>query len=166
MKAGAAAKYQTFETARVDGALVGPWSAWLHEPELGAPIWGLSKAMTRFKYLPEIARQIAILVVGARFKAAYEIYAHSIVGRSAGLEETQLAAVLGGTCPAGLTREAETAYDVATALLSGGVLDETLYERSLALFEQRGTDELIYLVGYYCLISITLNGFDIPVPSS
>jgi 4-carboxymuconolactone decarboxylase len=27
-----------------------------------------------------------------------------------------------------------------------------------------GAAELIYLVGLYCLVSVTLNGFDVPVP--
>ena len=26
--------------------------------------------------------------------------------------------------------------------------------------------ELIYLVGFYCLVSVTLNGFDVPVPDT
>jgi 4-carboxymuconolactone decarboxylase len=30
----------------------------------------------------------------------------------------------------------------------------------------RGAVELIYLVGVYCLVSITLNGFNVPVPES
>jgi 4-carboxymuconolactone decarboxylase len=166
MKAGATAKYQTFETVRADGALMGPWSAWLHEPELGTAIWGLSKAMTRFKHLPELVRQVAILVVGARFRAAYEIYAHSVVGRSAGILEPELTAILSGIRPVGLSHEAETAYDVATALLAGGVLDTALYAQSLELFGQLGTSELICLVGYYCFVSMTLNGFDVPVPGA
>jgi aromatic ring hydroxylase len=42
---------------------------------LGA-IWDLTLAMTANASLPDNVRQIAILVVGARFDAAYEIYAH------------------------------------------------------------------------------------------
>jgi hypothetical protein len=35
MKAGVASKYDAFVTVREDGALLGPWSAWLYQPELG-----------------------------------------------------------------------------------------------------------------------------------
>jgi 4-carboxymuconolactone decarboxylase len=73
MKVGIAPKYSNFTTMREDGAILGPWSAWPHEPELGTAIWEVTKAMTRFKHLPEIVRQIVILVVGSRFRAAYEI---------------------------------------------------------------------------------------------
>jgi hypothetical protein len=51
------------------------------------------------------------------------------------------------------------------ALVAGGVLPDELFRKSVALFGAKGTNELIYLVGYYCLVSITLNGFDVPVPA-
>jgi 4-carboxymuconolactone decarboxylase len=164
MKAGIAAKYSAFKTIREDGAILGPWSAWLHEPELGAAIWGVTKAMTRFRHLPEPVRQIVILVVGSRFKASYEIYAHSVVAKSAGITDEQLATILAGQRPPDLTEAGGLAYDAAFALLGGGVLASPIYEKALVLFGQHGVNELIYLVGHYCFVSITLNGFDIPVP--
>ena len=164
MKAGISAKYTTFTTMSDDGTILGPWSAWLHEPELGTAIWGVTKAMTRFRHLPEVSRQIVILVVGAHFRAAYEIYAHSAVVRAAGISEAQIATITSGHRPLDLSEEAQTAYDVAAALLNGGVLTAPAYQRAIDLFGQPGVNELIYLVGHYCFVSITLNGFDIPVP--
>lgn len=165
MKIGITAKYNEFETIRDDGAIMGPWNAWLHEPEVGTAIWGLVKAMTRFHHLPEDVRQIAILVVGARFQAAYEIYAHSVVAKKHGLNEAFLAALLVGDRPAGMSQQQEAAYEVAHRLADGGVLPAATYGRAVALFGQKGANELIYLVGHYCLVSVTLNGFDVPVPA-
>jgi 4-carboxymuconolactone decarboxylase len=34
------------------------------------------------------------------------------------------------------------------------------------VFGEQGAMELIYLVGSYCFVSVTLNGFDVPVPDS
>jgi 4-carboxymuconolactone decarboxylase len=48
--------------------------------------------------------------------------------------------------------------------MNGGVLPEPTYRHALALFGQRGLAELIYLVGHYCFVSTTLNGFAIGVP--
>ena len=31
-------------------------------------------------------------------------------------------------------------------------------------FGQHGANKLIYLVGLYCLVSVTLNGFAVPLP--
>jgi 4-carboxymuconolactone decarboxylase len=164
MRAGISAKYSAFTTMRGDGTILGPWSAWLHDPELGTAIWGVTKAMTQFRYLPEYARQIAILVVGAHFGAAYEIYAHSAVARSVGISDDQSATIVAGRRPPDLSEEGQAAYDAAVSLLHGGVLAASTYQRALDLFGPLGVKELIYLVGHYCFVSITLNGFDIPVP--
>ena len=56
------------------------------------------------------------------------------------------------------------AFDVSYALVRGGILPEPLYRLAVATFGQHGTNELIYLVGLYSLVSTTLNGFNVPVP--
>jgi hypothetical protein len=114
MKAGIAVKYTAFATIRDDGAILNPWSAWLHEPELGTAIWGVTKAMTRFRHLPDVARQIAILVVGSHSRAAYEIYTHSAAARGVGISEAQLEMITTGRRPVDISDEAQTAYEIAT----------------------------------------------------
>jgi 4-carboxymuconolactone decarboxylase len=165
MKAGVTSKYDAFVTMREDGALLGPWSAWLHQPEVGAAFWTVTKAMTAFKVLPDGVRQLVILVVGARFKAAYEIYAHAAVAKARHeISDARLATLAAGERPGDLTEQEAAGYDVAAALMNGGVLPEPTYRHALALFGQRGLAELIYLVGHYCFVSTTLNGFAIGVP--
>ncbi|KMO42730.1 hypothetical protein VQ02_02035 [Methylobacterium variabile] len=165
MRSGVAAKYDLFTTTRNDGALLGPWNAWLHQPEVGAAFWTVTKAMTAFKILPDGVRQVAILAVGARFGAAYEIYAHGAVAQARhAMSDQRLATLAAGERPPDLTDEEATAFDVARALAGGGVLPEPTYRRAVALFGQAGANELIYLVGHYCFVSVTLNGFAIPVP--
>jgi 4-carboxymuconolactone decarboxylase len=56
-----------------------------------------------------------------------------------------------------------SAYSIATALSSGGVLTESACQHVLDLIGQPGVSELIYLVGHCCFVPMTLNGFDIPV---
>lgn len=165
MTAGVAAKYQSFTTVREDGALLGPWNAWLHDPEIGTAYWGVTQALTAAKRIPDPARQVAILVVGAHFGAAYEIYAHGAVARDAhGMSARRIATLAAGERPEDLDEDEAIAHDVAKALLRGGVLADPLYAQALARFGQPGTNELIYLVGHYCFVSMTLNGFAIPVP--
>ena len=48
--------------------------------------------------------------------------------------------------------------------VSGGVLPALIYQQAVRLFGEEGTAEFIYLVGLYCVVSVTLNGFDVPVP--
>jgi 4-carboxymuconolactone decarboxylase len=164
MRAGINAKYNLFTTTRADGAILGPWNAWLHEPVVGAAIWNTTKVMTRFAVVSDRVRQIVVLVVGTHFDAWYELYAHGAVARKHGLTDQFISTVVSGSRPEGMTDEEGVAYDVAHALTAGRRLPEDTYRRAIALFGQRGTNELIYLVGHYCFVSVTLNGFDIPVP--
>src|ERR1700685_4734782 len=113
MKAGIAAKYSNCTTMRADGAILGPWSAWLHDPDLGRALWESTKGTTRFRHLPEMIRQIVILVVGSKFGAAYEIYAHGAVALSSGMSSHRLATSVAELRPVDLTNEEGIAYDMA-----------------------------------------------------
>jgi alkylhydroperoxidase family enzyme len=166
MTEGVAAKYGGFVTTRSDGALLGPWNAWLHDPELGRAFWTVTQAMTRARRIPDRARQVAILVVGAHFGAAYEIYAHGSVARSAhGMSARRVATLAAGERPEDLDDDEAAAHDVAKALLRGGPLASELYATAVERFAQEGANELIFLVGHYAFVSATLNGFAIPVPT-
>jgi 4-carboxymuconolactone decarboxylase len=164
MRKGIASNFNAFKVERDDGALMGPWNPWLHEPAIGKAIWDLTLAMTANAVLPDNVRQIAILVVGARYSAAYELYAHVAVAEHEGMAPERLAALVAGLKPVDLSKEENIAFDFSHALCRGGVLPEPLYRLAVGTFGQHATNELIYLVGLYALVSTTLNGFNVPVP--
>lgn len=164
MRKGISSNFNDFISVREDGALMGPWNPWLHEPGIGKAIWDLTLAMTANATLPDNARQIAILVVGASYNAAYEIYAHIAVAEREGMSAERLATLVADVKPSDLSKEESVAYDMAYALSRGGTLPEPLYRLAVATFGQHGANELIYLVGLYALVSVTLNGFNVPVP--
>ncbi|MDB5399753.1 MAG: hypothetical protein JWQ55_1771 [Rhodopila sp.] len=164
MRTGIQAHFKGFATIRDDGALMGPWNPWLHEPRLGKPVWELTKALSTDPLLPPAIREVAILVTGSHFRSAYELYAHVIAAENRGLSDDKLATIVAGQRPVDLTREEAVAYDVAAALVSGGVLPELTYRAAVATFGPHGAAELMQLVGLYCMVSVTLNAFDVPVP--
>jgi 4-carboxymuconolactone decarboxylase len=164
MRAGIEENFRGFQAIGAGGALLGPWNPWLHEPKFGKPIWELTKALAVSPSLPGPVREVAILVTGAKFRAGYELYAHVIVAEQRGLADDKLATIVAGQRPINLTPDEAIAYDVASALVRGGVLPELNYREAVKAFGESGAAELIYLVGLYCLVSVTLNGFDVPVP--
>ena len=164
MRKGIASNFNAFKVEREDGALMGPWNPWLHEPAIGKAIWNLTLAMTANASLKDNVRQIVILVVGARFDAAYEIYAHIAVAERENMKPERLATLVANLKPNDLAPDESIAFDVAYALVRGGTLPEPLYRLAVTSFGQHGANELIYLVGLYSLVSTTLNGFNVPVP--
>jgi 4-carboxymuconolactone decarboxylase len=164
MRKGISSSFNAFKTEREDGALMGPWNPWLHEPAIGKAIWDLTLAMTANAVLPDNVRQVAILVVGARYDAAYEIYAHIAVAEREKMSPQRLATLVADLKPTDLSAEESIAFDLAYTLCRGGTLPEPIYRLAVDTFGQHGANELIYLVGLYAMVSTTLNGFNVPVP--
>ena len=164
MKQGIAKSFQGFVNIRDDGALLGPWNPWIHEPKFGKPVWDLVKAIASNPLLPGPVREVAILVTGSHFRSGYELYAHVIVAENRGLSDEKLATIVAGQRPIDLTRQEAVAFDFAFALVNGGVLPELTYRAAVKEFGKHGAAELSYLIGVYCMVSVTLNTFDVPVP--
>lgn len=164
MRAGITDHFKGFVNMREDGALLGPWNPWIREPRFGKPVWELVKAIASNPLLPGPVREVAILVTGSHFRSGYELYAHVLVAEQRGLSDDKLATIVAGQRPADLTRQEGVAYDVASALVSGGVLPELTWRAAVKEFGEHGAAELSYLVGVYCMVSVTLNTFDVPVP--
>jgi 4-carboxymuconolactone decarboxylase len=156
--------FQGFKAIDESGALIGPFNVWVRAPKWGRPIWEFMKSMSIAPTLPKPVREVAILVTGAHFRAAYEIYAHVLLAERRGLDDDKIATIVVGQRPSNLTLEEGIAFDVASALVSGHVLPALTYRRAVAAFGEASTMELIYLVGAYCFVSVTLNGFDVGVP--
>ena len=154
--------FTAFKTQNADGALLGPWGIFIQEPQVGTAHYDLVDAITKLKKLPDAAKQVAILSVGARFKAAYELYAHAAVAGSAGLSPAKVATLSAGVRPPDLTPDEACAFDVTVALLDGGVLPGPTYQAARQQLGQPALNELIFWVGLYAQVSITLNAFDVP----
>ncbi len=165
MRRGIETNFKGFRAVADDGSLIGPWNPWLRFAKFGGPVWELVKALSSSPTLPKPVREVAILVTGAHFHAAYELYAHVLVAEARGLADATIATIVAGQRPADLSREEAVAYDVASALVRGSTLPELLYRQSVLTFGEEGNAELIYLVGLYCLVSVILDGFDVPVPT-
>src|SRR5258705_1013398 len=120
MREGIARNFQGFINVRNDGAVLGPWNPWIHEPQFGKPVWELTKAMVTKPSLPAAVREVAILVTGAHFRSAYELYAHVIVAEHRGLSDEKLATIVAGQRPVDLTRHETGAHHRGSALCGRG----------------------------------------------
>jgi 4-carboxymuconolactone decarboxylase len=164
MRSGIASGFKAFKAVREDGALMGPWNPYLHEPTVGKAAWDLTRAIDQIAVVPRNVREIAILVVSAHYHCAFQLYAHTAVAAGLGIALEQVAAIAAQHKPTALSADQGLAYDIAHCLCAGATLPEPLYQLALARFGQRGTNELIYLIGSYSMVAITLNAFDVPVP--
>jgi len=147
-----------------DGALIGPFNGWLHFPQYGRPAWAFNKALIEHSALPATIQQAVILVTASKFNASYEMYGHEYFAHRAGLAEDKIATIAAGQRPNGLTHDEGVAYDMAAALNRGGLVPESTYRATLTTFGKEGLAEIVFLVGCFSMVAMTLNAFDAPVP--
>lgn len=164
MRHGIEISFKGFKAIRDDGVLIGPWNPWLKFPQIGKPMWELVKSLSMSPTLPKPAREVAILVTGTKFHSGYELYAHVLMAERRGLDDDTIATIVSGQRPTNLGQDEALVYDITFSLVNGGVLPELAYRKAVQRFGEEGTAELIYLVGLYCMVSMTLNGFDVPIP--
>lgn len=147
-----------------DGALIGPFNAMLLNPHVGDRVQRLGEALRFDISLPRNVIEVATLVVGSHWRAQFEWWAHERLAKQAGVSENVIAAIKRGERP-DFSNDAEAkAHDVASELYRTQRLTDATYTNAVQCFGEAGVLELIALVGYYSLISLLLNGFDVPLP--
>lgn len=147
-----------------EGALLGPFNAYLHTPELGARLEAAGVALREVATLAPRLREIAILLTARHHRAQFEWYAHARIARDEGLAEEAIEAIHAGRDP-GFEDPAEAAVHAFAAelLASRRVSDETFAALAAQLPEKERV-ELVFVLGYYALVSMTLNVFEVALP--
>ncbi|MFV0524355.1 MAG: carboxymuconolactone decarboxylase family protein [Acidimicrobiales bacterium] len=140
--------------------LVGPFGVWARAPHVGEPAQRLGATLRFGTSLPDPVVEAAVCTVGAHHRARFEFAAHRRLGLAAGLSEASLDRLQAGEDP-GFEGDEAVAHTVATELTAGSRLTSATYARAVEAFGEAGLIELVTLVGYYGLISFTLNAFDI-----
>ena len=146
------------------GHVVGPFPAWLHSPKLAEKARGVS-AFIRFESsLPAHLREIAILICGRYWRAEFEYWAHAAIARKAGVEEAIIKAIARGQRPDFQDGQAAVLYDFCTELFENRRVSDATYQRGIAALGLQQVVEMVATIGYYSMVSLTLNAFEVPLP--
>ena len=145
-------------------SLRGPFHAWLHSPGLADPAQKLG-AFCRFSSsLPKRLSELAIIVIARFWCAQFEWYAHAPMAMEAGISSDTVEAIRIKQKPALSLEDEILIYDFVTELLEQRTVSQVTYDRAQVMLGDRGVVDLVGIVGYYCLVSVTLNVFDMPLP--
>ena len=140
----------------------GPFGVWQNAPNVGHPALDLGGAV-RFKTaISAMVREVAICTVGVHYRAKFEFAAHRAIGIAAGLDGVALDRLAAGEDP-GWTDDLALVHRYTQTLLNTHRIDEELYNELLECFGDQGVVEIVTTIGYYCLISLTLNAFEVPL---
>ena len=148
-----------------DGALKGPFNAMLLNPHVGDRVQRLGEALRFDTSLSRNVIEVATLVVGSHWRAQFEWWAHERLAKQAGVSEAVIAAIKRGERPEFSNDDEAAAYEAASEMYRTQRLTDATYANAVQRFGEAGVFELIALVGYYSLVSLLLNGFEVPLPA-
>ena len=146
------------------GALVGPFNAFVHAPDIGRRLASLGAALRFGTSIERRLTEVAIITVGSRWKAEFEWWAHARMAREHGVPAAAVDAIGEGTEPAFGAEDERIVYAVARELADDGQVSLPTYDAASDLLGETGMVELVSLCGYYTLISFLLNAFAVPLP--
>lgn len=152
-----AAGPQHFALADDAGALRGPFDAMLRSPAVGTAQQALGAAIRYRTHLDDRARELAILLVAARWSSAFERESHEAVARAAGFTDDELAAVAREDVSA--FTGAELLVGRTTLALLDGDLTDAEWDAASASLGADGVFELSALVGYYSTLALQMRVF-------
>jgi len=146
------------------GVVQGPLRIWLHSPQFADRAQALG-AFCRFgSGLERRLSELAILVTGAYWKAKFEWHAHAPIGIEAGLDPLAVEAIRSGATPLFAREDEAAVYAFARELLENRRVSDATYARAKDALGPRGLVNLVGILGYYALISMTLVAFEVALP--
>jgi 4-carboxymuconolactone decarboxylase len=146
------------------GQVRGPLAVWLRRPELAARAQALGEYCRYGSSLSKRLSELAILVTARHWAAEFEWFAHRKHAAEAGLAEDIIEAIREGRPPTFPDAEEQAVYDIAVAIYRDRRLSDDIYARGAAVLGEYRLIDLIGVLGYYALISMTINAFGVMPP--
>ena len=137
---------------------------WLRSPDLAARAQKLGELIRYDTSLKSRLSELAILVVARRWRTQYEWSVHAAEARKAGVDEAVIEAIRTGAAPVFNDHVERVVFEFSLAVASEGRVSDEQYRTAQADLGERALVELVALIGYYTMVSFTLNVFDIPAP--
>ena len=143
----------------------GPFAVWLHAPEFGQLAQALG-GHCRYKtaVTPRLS-EFAILCTARLWRAQYEWFAHAPIAERNGVKPKTIQALRAGRVPKSAPKDERAIYDFIQEFYKTKRVSDRTYKRVHAFLGDAATVELVGILGYYVMISMTLNVFRMMPPA-
>jgi 4-carboxymuconolactone decarboxylase len=142
----------------------GPFAAWIHAPVFGDLAQKLG-AHCRYKTsLPPRLSEFAILCTARLWLAQYEWFAHAPMAEKAGVSLKTITDLRAGRAPKKAQKDERAIHDFIKELYRKKRVSDRTYAKAHAFLRNEGMVELVGILGYYVMISMTLNVFRMMPP--
>jgi len=154
--------YDDIMRSRPRGKLSGPFSVWIHTPEIAEPADGLANC---FRVNPKLDKRLIELIVLLMCRAGSVKYAWSVhepLARQVGLTPETIDAIRARKKPDLKRDDERLIYDLVSELLETRTVSTATFERAKSVLGRDGVIEAVSCAGFYGMIGFVLNAFDVP----
>lgn len=149
---------------RVRGRVRGPFAVWLRNAELGEYTLNLQDMFASRVSLERRLVQLMILAAARLSTAQYAWFIHEPHALNHGIAPEIIEAIRHRRTPDFAREDERAVYDITVELNTTRSLSEANFQRGMALFGERAMVELVSAIGFYSMVAMTLNAFDVQVP--
>ena len=144
--------------------LAGPFAIYLHAPMFGELAQKLGGHL-RFKTgVPPRLSEFAILCTAQHWKAQYEWFMHAPMAENQGVKPETVRDIQAGRAPKNAPKDEQAVYAFVKELYAKKRVSTPSYNRVKKILGEAATVELVGILGYYAMVSMTLNTFMAPLP--
>lgn len=152
------------QTVLSQNGLGGPFSVWLRMPGIGPKIIDLFVTHRHQGKLEKRLFELMTLVVIRHWSAQFAWWAHGRRARELGISPEIVEAIRNRKVPT-ITRDDEKlVFDVTTEIMTQQRVSDQTYARAKALLGEGVLIELIFAIGFYNMVGITLASFQVDTP--
>jgi 4-carboxymuconolactone decarboxylase len=148
------------------GNVAGPFLAWLNSPVLAGHAEKLGAFCRYGTGLDRRETELLILIVAARFRCNGEWRIHAPIALEAGVPAEAAEAIRTGRAPELDDPRLQALYDFTTALLRTNRVDDAAFTAAAALFDTQVLVEAVAVAGYYAMVAMTLNAFEMDIAAN
>lgn len=162
---GQRAIMQAVTSSRKTG-LGGPFSVWYRVPHIAEPANNLHNLFRLNSRLGRQLLELLILVVADSAASEYVWVFHSKQALNLGVPHDIIEGIRCGKIPSTCSQKELTLFRVVNQLLRLKTISGDLYDEALTTFGEDLLIEIVTAVGYYSMVCLVVNAFDVPPPVS
>jgi len=154
--------YDDIMRSRPRPNLTGPFSVWIHTPDIAEHA---DRLVASFRVAPKLDRRLLELIILMMCREATVQYAWSVhepLALKEGLTQDTIDAIRARKRPDFKRDDERLIYDLVNELIADKTVRAGTFERAKAAFGLEGVIEAVTCTGFYGMIGLVLNTFEIP----
>jgi 4-carboxymuconolactone decarboxylase len=144
------------------GVIAGPFGVWLRSAELLEHGLKLQEMFASRVKLDRRLIELAVMITARLTTAQFVWDVHERQALRCGISADILAAIRDRSTPVFTREDERVVYDIAMELNITRSLSEANFRRGVRMFGEQLMVELVSAIGYYVMIALTLNAFNVP----